>query len=134
MNSLYMQFLLIAAGGAAGGIGRFWISGLIAKRYGEDFPWGTLVVNVTGATAIGVLAAFLLLPEMHEPRFASAWALFAAGILGSYTTVSTFSLQTLALLHSGEVAHALGNVIASTGLCVSGAAIGFFAGRAMMGL
>ena len=134
MKTMTMHILLVAAGGAAGGIGRFWLSGLIAKRYGEDFPWGTLVVNVTGATAIGVFAAFMLMPETHEPRFASAWALFAAGILGSYTTVSTFSLQTLALFRSGEAAHALGNVLASTGLCVSGAAIGFFAGRAMMGL
>ena len=134
MNTMTMHILLVAAGGAAGGIGRFWISGLIAKRYGEEFPWGTLVVNVTGATTIGVLAAFMLMPETHEPRFASAWALFAAGILGSYTTVSTFSLQTLALFQSGEVTHALANVLASTGLCVTGAAIGFFASRAMMGL
>lgn len=129
-----IHILLVAAGGAAGGIGRFWISDLIARRYGDAFPWGTLVVNVTGATIIGVLAAFMLVPESHEPHFARAWALFAAGVLGSYTTVSSFSLQTLALLHSGKVALALVNVLASTGLCVTGAAIGFFAGRAMMGL
>lgn len=134
MNWLHIHILLIAVGGAAGGLARFWISGAVGKRFGEAFPWGTLIVNVSGATAIGLLAGFALAPDTHEPRFATAWALLAIGILGSYTTVSTFSLQTLALFQSGETARASLNILASTGLCIAGAAAGFLAVRAATGI
>lgn len=116
---------MVALGGGIGGMARFWMSGLIARRFGETFPWGTMVVNVTGAGAIGVLAALLLVPgagaETPAVRHLPAWHGLAIGVLGSYTTVSSFSLQTLALARAGEVGRALANVGLSLGLCLAAA-------------
>lgn len=81
-----------------------------------------MVVNVTGAAVIGVLGALLLTPDTHAVRHAPLWAAFVVGLMGSYTTVSSFSLQTLALARNGELAHALGNIILSLALCLSAAA------------
>ncbi len=120
-----LQLLAVAVGGAIGGGARFWVSGVVARRYGETFPWGTLIVNVSGASVIGVLAAFLLAPGNHAVNHAHVWAGFVTGILGSYTTVSSFSLQTLALLRAGETGRALGNIAASLALCLLAATLGY---------
>lgn len=115
----------VAAGSAFGGVVRFFVSGLVARAFGETFPWGTMVVNVSGAFGIGVLAALarrqglIALPE--------AWPLAVTGFLGSYTTVSSFSLQTLALAREGEWQRAAGNVLLSLLLCLSAAALGLAA-------
>jgi CrcB protein len=125
MSASLLTLLLIAWGGAIGGVGRFWISGLVARRFGETFPWGTMTVNASGAACIGVLAALLLTPDQLAPTHFPIWAALAVGILGSYTTVSSFSLQTLALLRAGEVSRAVMNVLGSLFLCLSAAAAGF---------
>lgn len=115
----------VAAGSALGGLARFFVSGLVARAFGETFPWGTIVVNVTGAFAIGVLAAvarhqgWLLLPP--------AWPIAVTGFLGSYTTVSSFSLQTLALVREGEWFRGAGNIVLSLALCLCAAALGMAA-------
>jgi fluoride exporter len=100
-----MESITVLVGSAAGGMTRFWLADAVAHRYGERFPWGTLVVNVSGALAAGICAA--LLSNWHTGETASlAWRLGIVGFLGSYTTVSSFSLQTLALAHeraSGRV-------------------------------
>jgi fluoride exporter len=116
---------IVAVSGMVGGIARFWLSGFIAHRIGERFPWGTLVVNVSGAFAIGALAA--LLPAFGSGSGASLtlWLALAIGILGSYTTVSSFSLQTLALLRERELLRALLNIITSLSLCLSAAIAGY---------
>lgn len=113
---------LVAVGGGLGGLARFWISGLVARRFGETFPWGTMVVNVTGAAAIGVLAALLLAPGGQEVRHLPLWSGLVIGVLGSYTTVSSFALQTLALARSGETGRALANIVLSLGLSLGAAA------------
>lgn len=120
MGNALLVLAMIALGGGLGGVARFWLSGVIARRFGETFPWGTLVVNVTGAAAIGVLAALLLEPGAEAPavRHLPAWYGLAIGVLGSYTTVSSFSLQTLALARAGETGRALANVGLSLGLCL----------------
>ncbi|WP_142846696.1 fluoride efflux transporter CrcB [Telmatospirillum sp. J64-1] len=118
MTSWLIDITLIALGGALGGMARFWVSGLIARRYGEDFPWGTLTVNVTGAALIGIVAALLLGPTIHHIEHPRLWVGLVVGILGSYTTVSSFSLQTLALLRAGRSSRAALNVIASLTLCL----------------
>jgi fluoride exporter len=115
----------VAGGSAVGGVARFLVSGAVARAVGEIFPWGTMVVNVTGAFAIGVLVALagsqgpLALPEV--------WPLAVTGFLGSYTTVSSFSLQTLALAREGEWWRAAGNVLLSLALCLAAAALGLTA-------
>ena len=125
MNIAVLHVLAIAAGGAVGGVARFWVSGVIARRIGEKFPWGTLVVNVTGATLIGVAAGLALAHEIPMSGEAPLWALLVIGVLGSYTTVSSFSYQTLSLLHSGEPGRAAANVAASVSLCLGAAAASF---------
>jgi len=113
----------IILGGALGGTARFFVSGLVGRWVGETFPWGTMFVNVTGSFAIGVIVALSqhgLLPEAPE-----LWQAAVTGFLGCYTTVSSFSLQTLTLIREGEQAHALGNVAGSLVLCLGAAALGF---------
>ena len=122
-----LNILLVAAGGGLGGMARFWVSGVVGRRYGETFPWGTLVVNVSGAASIGVLGALVLDPGPQPAGQETLWAGLAIGVLGSYTTVSSFSLQTLALMRSGEPLRAALNVLASVLLCLSAAAIGYLA-------
>jgi CrcB protein len=127
-ENLY-DLMWVALGSAFGGSGRYFVSGFIAKRVGETFPWGTMVVNVTGAFTIGVIAAFATRgpPLFQTPAF---WQLAVVGFIGTYTTVSSFSLQTLALVRDGEHLRASGNVLLSLGLGLSMVALGFAVGGA----
>lgn len=125
--------LLVALGGALGACARFWLSGVIARRLGERFPWGTLVVNVSGAAMIGLLAAAFLHADGVAEGWRETWLLLVIGILGSYTTVSSFTLQTLALLRAGEAGRAAGNVMGSLGLCLAAALAGHQAGLLLSG-
>lgn len=115
-----MSLALVAAGGAAGGVARVTLAGLVARRLDPDFPWGTLVVNLTGAFLIG-LAAGLFGPSSDQ----RIWQLAVIGFLGSYTTVSSFSLQTLSLVHAGKPGRAAANVGLSILLGLAAAALGF---------
>lgn len=123
------HILLVALGSALGGIARFWLSGFVARRIGETFPWGTLTVNVSGSAAIGLLGGWLLPFLSAEAGAATLWIGLATGILGSYTTVSSFSLQTLTLLRSGEWFRAVMNAVGSVALCLAAAIGGYFAGQ-----
>jgi CrcB protein len=119
------EFALIVAGSALGGVARYWLTGLVARWRGETFPWGTIAVNVSGAFAIGAFAA---VASMYDALAGpGAWQFCVIGLLGSYTTVSAFSLQTLALVQEGEAWRAAGNVLLSLGLCLSAAALGLSA-------
>jgi CrcB protein len=118
----------VALGSGVGGTARFFVSGLVGRLVGETFPWGTMVVNVTGAFAIGIIAATAIRHvSFHMP---DSWQFAVVGIFGSYTTVSSFSLQTLALARDGEYARAGGNVLLSLALSLSAVALGFAVGNA----
>ena len=121
-------YLWVGLGSALGGMGRFWLSGLIAQRFGEAFPSGTLVVNVSGSFLIGLLAA-LSDTEGHIFIPASARQFLMIGILGGYTTFSSFSLQTLSLLRDGEWLYAVANVFLSVVLCLGGVWLGHVLGQ-----
>lgn len=114
----------IVIGSMLGGCARYFISGAVARRLGETFPWGTMTINVTGAFLIGIFGALATHPGS---MFAAPnpWLFAVTGFLGCYTTVSSFSLQTLTLARSGEPMHALGNVVASVGLCLAAVSCGF---------
>jgi len=121
----------VAVASAAGGATRFLVSGLVARGVGETFPWGTLAVNTTGAFAIGVMAG-----AADSEAFAASsfvWPAAVIGFLGSYTTVSSFSLQTLALAREGGWLRAAGNIVLSLVLCLSAAALGLAAALAATG-
>jgi CrcB protein len=121
-------YLWVGLGSALGGMGRYWLSGLVAQRYGETFPWGTLLVNVSGSFVIGLFVA-LTAPEgrlLVSPRFSQ---FFVAGLCGGYTTFSSFSLQTLNLAHAGEWLHASANIVLSFVLCLVGVWLGYAAGQ-----
>ncbi len=112
-----MTYFLVAAGSAMGGTLRFWLSGLVANWVGQTFPWGTLVINVTGSLAIGFFAT-LTGPDgrLFVP---GEWRqFFMTGICGGYTTFSSFSLQTLTLAQDGEWAWAGLNIVLSVVLCL----------------
>lgn len=113
----------VALGSAGGGMARFFVSGVVARHVGETFPWGTMVVNVSGTFALGGFAAWAH-GEMPA-AWAPAWPLVAVGFLGSYTTVSSFSIQTLALARTGEWTRAGANVLLTLLLCLAGVSAGF---------
>lgn len=115
------SLLLVALGGALGGLGRFAISNTMARLLGNAFPWGTLVVNASGA-----LLAGWLLGVYGVPNTQPFWLLAVAGLLGGYTTVSSFSLQTLELWQRGKAMRAALNMIATLLLGVAMAALGWW--------
>jgi CrcB protein len=117
LGSSYLLYCWIALGGALGGVARFWCTGVVARLFGETFPWGTLIVNVTGSLLIGIIAAF----TAPEGRFfiGSTYRLaLMAGLLGGFTTFSSFSLQTLALLQDGDWLRGGANIVLSVVLCL----------------
>lgn len=109
----------VAAGCAIGAVARFEISRRIVERKGDAFPWGTLVVNLTGCLLAGVLLASI------DTAASPAWVAFlGAGMLGGYTTVSSFSLETVLLFRRGHAAGALAYVVASMFGCIAAAGLG----------
>ncbi len=116
--------ICVMLGSVLGGVARYFVSGFVARRVGETFPWGTLFINVSGALLIGIFGA---LARDHASLFASPdpWLFAVTGFLGCYTTVSSFSLQTLSLARDGESGRAAGYVGLSVGLSIGAAALGF---------
>ena len=105
-----MKWIALAAGGVAGTVARYTLSGFVYRFAGTDFPYGTLAVNLAGCLAIGFLSAlsdekFLLSPN--------ARLLLMAGFCGAFTTFSTFMLETNNLIRAGEMLRAFGNVAVS---------------------
>ncbi|HZI88301.1 MAG TPA: fluoride efflux transporter CrcB [Pyrinomonadaceae bacterium] len=94
-----IKLLLIGSAGFIGTLSRYWLSGLIAKRYGETFPLGTLVVNLVGCFLVGML--FYLLQERFMVN-QTMRTVVMIGFLGGFTTFSSFELQTFTLLQNGE--------------------------------
>ena len=112
-----ISYLVVAVGGALGSIARFWASGAIAQRFGETFPLGTLVVNITGSFVLGFFAA-MTGPEGRVLASPTLRQFFMIGLCGGYTTFSSFTLQTLALARDGEWGFAALNVAASFACCL----------------
>jgi len=120
------QLVAIAAGGALGALLRFWVASWVAAWLGRDFPYGTLIINVSGSLAIGFL--YVLLLERFDGG--AVWRAFLmVGLLGAFTTFSTFSLETVNLIEAGEVMKAMANMVLSVGLCVGAATAGVLIGR-----
>ena len=112
-----MSYLWIFLGGGLGSIARFAASGFIARHFGETFPWGTLLVNVSGSFVIGFFAT-LTGTEGRWLVAPSARQFVMIGLCGGYTTFSSFSLETLALARDGEWFKAGANSVLSFVLCL----------------
>jgi len=122
-----VTLIVVALGGAMGGALRFFVSGVVARLMGETFPWGTMVVNVSGSLLLGLFMGAAAGGSWAEPHsYVGPFA--AAGLLGGYTTVSSLSLQTLTLLEGGERNRALGNLLLTIGAGILAMAAGVFAG------
>lgn len=117
---------LVALGGAAGSALRFLVSESVGRLARGVFPWGTLVVNVSGAFAAGGLVGLLAASSADA---APAWTLLGVGLIGSYTTVSALAIQLQALASGGERRLATVYLLASLGLGLPAAALGLWAGR-----
>ena len=117
-----MKYLVfIALGGAGGAVGRYLLSNWVHSLWEGHWPMGTLLVNMLGSAAIGVV--FVLLEKSHiHPDWRGV---LMVGFLGAFTTFSTFSLETISLWESGHAAQALGYMLTSAVACVlaAGAAI-----------
>jgi len=125
-------YLWIALGSALGGMARYWLSGVVAQRVGETFPWGTIIVNVSGSFVIGFFAT-LTGPDGRLLVAGTARQFVMLGICGGYTTFSSFSLQTLTLARDGEWLWAGGNVLISVAFCLAAVWIGHVAAAAVNG-
>ncbi|MSU69923.1 MAG: fluoride efflux transporter CrcB [Opitutaceae bacterium] len=110
-------YALIAVGGALGSVARFFLSGVVANQFGATFPWGTIIVNVTGSFIIGFFAT-LTGPEGRLFLSGNTRQFFMTGVCGGYTTFSSFSLQTLNLANDGEWLPAGVNVLLSVVSCL----------------
>ena len=122
-----LAYLWVALGGALGSVARFGLNGLISARFGETFPWGTLIINVTGSFLIGVFAA-VAAPDGRYLPSPGVRQFLMIGVCGGYTTFSSFSLQTLNLLRDREWLYAGGNVILSVVLCMIAVWLGYLLG------
>ena len=122
-----MTYILIAIGSAIGGTLRYWLTGVMAEIMGVMFPWGTMLINVTGSIAIGLFATATVgdgpFPVPMEWR-----SFFMVGVCGGYTTFSSFSLQTLGLIQGGQILWAMLNVAGSVLLCLLGVWLGHMGG------
>ncbi len=127
-----MIYMWVALGGALGSVARYAIATVLAERLAHPFPWLTLLVNASGSLAIGLLASL----GAHGVRMldsADARAFLMVGILGGYTTFSSFSLQTLELARAGAWAQAGAYVALSLLLCLGGVSLGYLLGGVLAG-
>ena len=118
----------IAAAGAIGALARYGLDGLVSRRFPGAFPWGTFVVNVSGAFALG-----LVFTVMTEQLSVAPWirAAVTIGFLGAYTTFSTFSFETYRLLEDGALGIAAANALASVAAGLGAVYVGVVIGRAL---
>lgn len=114
---------MVCLGGFIGTGARYGLNGWVATRFGETFPWGTLTVNVSGSFAVGLLY-YLCGPDSPVIVTATTRQFLLAGILGGFTTFSSFSLQSLNLMKDGEWLSMGANIVGSVSLGLLAAAAG----------
>lgn len=123
-----MTLMLVAVGGAAGATARYLVDQWVAQRVGGSFPWGTLVVNLSGSLLLGILFA-LAIERGFLP--ASIRAPLLIGFIGAYTTFSTLMLESWRLMEDGALVLGLANLIGSSLLGMVALVGGLMVGRAL---
>jgi CrcB protein len=117
-------YLLVALGSGLGGAARLFVSTVVGRTAGTEFPWGTLIVNVLGCLLVGALGAlFEPASPLHVRQ--DLRVLLIVGVLGGFTTFSAFSLEALMLVQRGAPLAAAGYVVASVFLCLLAAAASY---------
>ena len=121
-----LQILAIATGGAVGAVLRFSMSNGVYRILGRDFPYGTMTVNVLGSFIMGILFTLMVDRLAVSTELRSG---ILVGVLGAFTTFSSFSLETMALVEDGEPMKAILNIVLSVVLCLSATWLGLSLGR-----
>ncbi len=121
------QTLLIFIDAGLGGVLRYWISNSVYFVFGKQFPVGTLIVNVSGCFLMGLL--FVLTLERFDSHGSQLRALLLIGLLGGYTTFSSFAIETINLVESGNAFSGFINILLSTVVCLFAAWLGVIGGR-----
>ena len=121
-----LHYLVIGTGGALGAMLRFFADTRISALTGSGFPWGTLLINISGSFFLGVLVVIL---SARGPVVDLLRSGLCIGLLGGFTTFSAFSVETLTLLEAEQWQRALVNIVSSVLLCLLGAAAGVAAAR-----
>jgi CrcB protein len=123
-----MTWFAVAAGGALGSLARFWLTAAVTALTGPRFPYGTLLINGVGSFVIGLVAGLTLTPArmgLHP----DLRIFLMVGVCGGFTTFSSFSLQTLELIQTGDVIPAALYAVGSVLLCLLAVWAGWFLGR-----
>lgn len=124
-----LNLFIVAIGGACGSAARYAVTTFCRASFGASFPWGTLIVNLAGSFAIGLLTASLLSKLGNNE---SLKLLLIAGFLGGFTTFSAFSLDAVDLLNKGATTQAAAYVLSSVGLAITATFLGLAIGRALL--
>lgn len=123
-----MTYGLVAIFGAAGAVSRYWVDGRISDLTHGQFPWGTFVINVVGAFALGLLVALTTERLLLSPNWRVALGI---GFLGSFTTFSTYAYESVKLAEDGAIGLALVNSVGMVALGLLSAALGLALGRTL---
>jgi CrcB protein len=124
------RFLWICLGGAAGTGARYLLSGWLLRAAGPGFPWGTLAVNVLGSFLLGLIMQVSLTTGLIPPTLRLA---LATGVMGGFTTYSTFNYETLQYLQQNDWLAACANVAVTLLVCLVAGALGLLGGRLLAG-
>ena len=124
-------FWAVAIGAALGGVARYYLASALQHRLGATFPWGTLVVNVSGSLLLGVLIRYALATPSVSVEMR---ALLTTGFCGGYTTFSTYSYETATLLEDGQYGRAGAYALASVVVALGATFAGFVLARELIAL
>lgn len=122
------KYLWISLGAIIGANARYLISSWVAERWGASFPYGTLLINLTGSLIVGVFLTFATQRALVDPRLR---LLIAVGFCGSYTTFSTYTYESINLILNGSWGAGLINLLGSSGLGLLAVALGILIGRTL---
>lgn len=123
-----MNYFWIALGAVAGASARYALSGYIARAISTSFPYGTLVINITGSLVLGFFLVLAGERTLLDPRWRM---LIAIGFCGSYTTFSSYAFESFAAMESGQWALMAINIVANNALCLGAVVVGAAVARGL---
>lgn len=124
------RFLWICLGGAAGTGARYLLSGWLLRAAGPGFPWGTLAVNVLGSFLLGLIMQIAIATDLLSPTLRLT---LTTGVMGGFTTYSTFNYETLQYLQQNDWVLGSLNLVATVAVCLAAGSLGLVAGRLLAG-